>query len=270
MKKVWGLILVLTLTASAAITNYFHIKTDGTGTVADSATTWANAWNSDTLEKYVENAADLSGAVFYLKQGSYTLAAAIDFNLKDGTPTAPIVFIGVKSGTTDTASLIDSSDWARSNWRAIDTTISPSINCGNYQFKTGDNTIIKNIIFYGNCSSSGDYLLAGGSRLLVENCVLNCSYSSSASRYAVYLGAYSSIIGCMVMSANCKGAYIASSMIKIKYCKFLGFSDATNGIAITVSGTGPLILGNVFNRILFLKTVIFPPLLPYTTRTPSL
>jgi hypothetical protein len=245
MKRVLAFVLLAWSFSSAAITNYYHVKTDGTGSIADSADTWADAWNEDTLKKYLE-ASVAAGSVFYVLQGSYVLPATIDFSLLDGTAVSPITFIGVKTGTTDTASAIDTSDWSRVKWQTWDTASAPSINCGDYQFKTGDYTVVKNLKFYGASPGTGSYVFYNGIGNTQENCVFNCNYGSSASRYALYAGAYSVTENCVLLSANCKGMSAASSSCRIIGNVFSGFADATNGIAIAVNGHGGIIANNMF------------------------
>lgn len=254
MKKLIFLLLV-SCGAFAAINDYHHVKTDGTGTISDNATTWLNAWNEDTLKLYLENSVS-AGDVFYVLEGAYVFGAAIDFNLRDGTATSPIAFIGVKSTTTDTAASVPYSAWAS------DTANCPDWSLGDYQFKTSDYCIFKNIKFRGASPSTGNYVAYAGLNNVFQNCVFNCNYESSASRFGLYAGAYNVLIDCVFLSANCKGVSLASSSIRVFNCVFNGFSDATNGIAITVNGHGGIVAGNKFNGC---KTAINLVSFDYTT-----
>lgn len=213
----------------------WHVASDGTGNRTQ-GTTWASAINWDTLKVVLETAlAMTAGDTFYVKGGTYTFTAAIDFSTTyDGTGASPNVFIGVKSATTNEGAAIVYSDWA------VDSASRPFFDCATFTLTPGDYTIFRNFNFSGEATRVV-YLQTA---CLMENCDVTQDYASSIARYCVTAGSGSSIISCHFQSPHGAGLALLGYN-RVLYCRLLNFPDATNGKAIVNGGNGNVIIGNI-------------------------
>jgi hypothetical protein len=217
---------------NGAINKYWHVASDGSGTSAQ-GTTWAQAIGVDTLIKVLNNSVT-AGDVFFIKEGNYTLSAAINSSARDGTATSPIAFIGVKAATTNEGSAVTYTDFAIDSVDRNDV----FIDAVTYQWRIGDYYITKNLYIQGSVASTYQTDLGN----IIENCKFENDHDAVAGRFV--LNTYQSIIiDCEFLSANNGGITIQARGTRIVNCKF---NNMLHGTAASVLQEGTVLLNNVF------------------------
>jgi hypothetical protein len=184
---------------------------------------WANAmdWAARVA------APPVAGEVTAVKPGTYVMTGTVNFYSHISDPTSPVLFFGVKSGTTHEGAAITYSDWERNHANM------PYIDGGAYSMICGGMVMMRNISF-----RSTDYYglrFYGGHNQVLENCkVLNDS--PTADQNALYAGGlYPRFINC---DLSCPNGYIASqgSDHTFVYCYMhdskRGVVNVTNIVAI--------------------------------------
>ena len=152
----------------------FYATVSGAG--LHDGSSWANAFDKDEVQTYL-NASAAAGDNFYFAEGTYSYFALSGTD-KSGTSTAPISFIGVKTGTTNEPPL--PSDWAYGTARPL-----ISLSSSQY-YRLGFNYgTCKNIRFEGDRTS---HIAYANSYLIVYNCDFTNinSASSNARCLAIY------------------------------------------------------------------------------------
>lgn len=228
---------VMSSCALSAITGYWYLTPTGAG--AMDGTSLATAFNTDSLEKYLENGTVANGAVVFVWGGSYTFNATVNFsNSSDGTAVNPVKFIGVKSATTHEGANIVYSDLA------IDTADMPAWNLVGYQFVMGDYTFFENIKVTGTLNS----MVTTGLINVISNCVFRMTNTTPGARYSVTANGNScSIINSYFFSDSCGGINTTiASTTKITGCYFYT-PRGTTGIAIACGSSGDF-SKNTFDR----------------------
>jgi len=218
-----------------AINSYLHVTPAGAGT--KDGTTWAKAMGEAEFEAHLEGTV-VAGDVYFVKEGTYTLDSAIDSSARDGTATAPIVIIGVKSATTNEGANVAYSDWATGANR-------PFFDCATYQFSVGDYYVIRNIDFQGEASN----MVSAGISCVIANCKFDQDYASSAARYSLYVLNYCIIIGCEFLSTKCNGVMLYNGGCRVLYCYFHDMPDTTGGLALRCDAAFETIAYNIFDTV---------------------
>jgi hypothetical protein len=230
------LIVLLAWTFSgAAINRYWHVEDGGTGTRTE-GDSWLGGVSvcMDTLGVATLTAGD----IVLIKDGSHTIAAAIDNSAEDATEFSPIMLIGVKAGTTHVGAQVVLSDLS------IDTTDRPLITIGESKITLGDYYIVKGLSINATVTAA----LTLGTGGLVENCKFNQAYGSSNTRVVLSTGTFCSILNCEFVSALNRGITLGATS-KVMYCYFNGFADATNGIALGLNGNAEIVMYNTFRNV---------------------
>ena len=178
-----------------------------------SGSTWANAMAFSDLETDLEGFAEAGDRYFI--RGNVTVSSNILSN-QAGTAVAPYEIIGVKAGTTNEPPV--TSDWAY-------TTDRPVMACGAQYFRTGNYSIIRNLIF----TTTGIYAPYLDDGSLIENCK-STNTSVTADRVAIDImqGTYARTVAC---EASClkgwgvkRGSWTDVHKSYIHDCK-VGISD---------------------------------------------
>jgi len=224
-----------------AINGYKHCDPASSG--GGDGSSWATsgstaAYTEAELETFLEGTV-AAGDVIFIKDGTLTADSDVNFFSRSGTATSPIVIIGVKSGTTNTGSSVTYSDWSR-----VEADM-PFYDMGNYQFITGDYTIIRNL----NMQGEDFRVLDCNTYCVVENCILNNDHVGSSQFYfALDINDYSCIVNTEVSSTN-RGVNINDyNLIAFSYIH--DCSDSTYGEGCVVEGFGPEFISNTFDTCL--------------------
>lgn len=165
--------------------NPIYVTVAGAGN--KSGSTWGNAMGRAEWETDLEAPASPDDT-YYVEEGTYTLSEDIDNSAIDGTSTAPIKIIGVKSGTSNEPPVF--ADHAF-------TTARPLIEAAGWMWKFGDYWIFKNL----RVTTTEATGFQTGANCLLINCASNNS-SGTSGRRGFTLGAVNNVIGCEAQSIN--------------------------------------------------------------------
>lgn len=184
-------------------TKYVDAASSGGGDGSSWDTSGASAaYTEAEFETFMEGTV-AAGDDIYVKDGTYTLDSAIDWNLMDGTAAAPIYIIGVKSGTTATPP-------AYSDWSVADAD-RPLFACGANDFRTGDYVHMHNLQFT-TADAYGIYL---GTSCLMQNCKV--TQNSGSDFEAIRAGIGCCIVNCEITS-NAGEAIYANFDVRVAFC----------------------------------------------------
>lgn len=238
MKKRTILILIVAFFAGvyADVTNYWYLTPTGAGT--KNGASLSNAFDTDSLKKYLENGTVGAGSVVFLWGGSYTLSATINFSSNNGTPASPIKFIGVKATTTNEGANVVFSD------HAVDTVDKPLIHVGSYQFVTGNYSIVENLKFVGDANA----FLTLGTSSVVNNCVLYSNYSTPSNRVVLAYNSYAIIMNNYIISDSGECIRSTNSINTKIEGNIFNAPNNQYGVAISVA-SGNVLRKNIFNKI---------------------
>lgn len=222
-----------------AINTYKHVDSGSSG--GGDGSTWATsganaAYTEAELETFLESTV-VAGDVIFIKGGTYTLDSAYDSSARNGTSTAPIAIIGVKSTTTNTGANVVFSDFATGAGR-------PFFDGATYGIKLGNFYVVKNISVE---SSVATYPFDIGTYGVVVNCKFNNDYGSDDSGHRVVnIGAYTSIIDCEISGLHCRGI-MATTGARVLFSYIHDIYDA----GLYCNDVYCVAIGNVFNNCLY-------------------
>jgi hypothetical protein len=228
MKKIF-LSFVLFFVSICMATSYY-VASNGTGT-SSQGTSWAQAWNYDTLKLVKANGTIVAGDNVFIKSGTYTPSEATYDTMKSvGTSVAPITLIGVLSGTTNAPPV--GSDWVTLG----DTANMPHFAYGTHRCDYGAYTQLYNLYYYGDTARGVQFVGTNGYNYC-ENCAfVNNHTSTTTTAYCSYYSTNMTLENCYFRSSFGKGI-TASGTIWVYDCVFDHFIDATNGIAAAPTNT---------------------------------
>lgn len=212
---------------------YYHVTPDGAG--AKDGAAWASAMGLTEFKTSVEGT-PVAGDVYFIKEGTYTLAAAIDASTKAGTGVAPISLVGVKSATTNEGANIVVSDIAVFGNL-------PLVQCGTtYTFKTGQYWRVQGISFEGETAN----FFTAAANTIIDRCKFNNTYQTNSTRFALSTGNAAFIINCEFVSAKNNGITPSLGSVVLN-CYFHGFTN-TSSNAFVCGSTGIVIEDCIFEN----------------------
>jgi hypothetical protein len=150
-----------------------------------------------------------------------------------GTSISPILFTGIKTGTTNNPPLY--SDWTTKG----DTANFPHFNFGTKPYKTSACNKFKHICFYGDSIRGVSFGTASPANNNLTDCILINTAASPSTNYLAFAYTFTHFTHCIFRSAYSKGIYSSGSTF-FEDCLWDHFNDATNGKGITFAG------GNIF------------------------
>lgn len=215
-----------------AISGYIHLSPAGAG--LKNGADWNNAHD---LASLLAAGAPAAGRVLFVKEGTYTLTANIDWSATAGTSVNPIMVLGVKSGTTNVGASVVYSDWA------VLSTNFPFVDMVTYSWRFGVLTRTEGIFFQG----SATYAVQTGNNATVKNCKFDNDNAASTSNYILFPNANSAVVYCEFLSAKGRGLNSTMGANFIAYNYFHDFADATNGVAVG-AGAYDTIINNIFDN----------------------
>lgn len=185
---------------------YKYVAAGGAG--SKNGSSWANAFDEPAFESAIENGSLAVDTIFFIKGGTYTLNSAYVMTA-NGSEATPILFIGVKSTTTNEGTNVTYSDWAFGDDR-------PLFACTSYAITLGVMVYLKNIRFTSaaspmitttdvddgfsafNCKFTNDgagYAIQAPT-LFRYALILNCEFEATNGGHGLNLGFDGNIINC--------------------------------------------------------------------------
>lgn len=214
----------------------YYVTPAGAG--AKDGAAWASAFGEAEFETEIEGGAD-AGDIYYIAGGDYTLDSAYATATQDGTGTAPITWVGVKTGTTNEPPII--TDWAmgKINGAADDR---PVFICAANAITFGDCYKIMNITFTGTSAT----MITTATDTTFFNCKI-VQQSSTANRVGISGATAPLYVMCefcgLVGTGVVGRGFSYSSACNFYFC---WFHDLNTGIYAPTSGQNARVIFCVF------------------------